>query len=259
MLTTWRDAGELQKLNRRAGQEAVAISNDLAAALRHMLRLSSATGGAFDPGVGPLVERLRSGQDIGDRWQQHPRLYRIAQVLRLIANRATLQAGAALDAGGIGKGIALDAIVKHLREGGATAAYLDFGGSSQYAFGAPEEGHAWLVVLAGGHGGEVLGTYALRDGSLSTSRALPVHDPAGTIVDPRTGEPVVPPRLATVLASDATTAEVWSTALIVLGREGMGAVRAAGLQALVQDADGIVATEGLRVERLGSRGRATLE
>lgn len=247
ILTTWRPDGELARLNARAGRGAVEVSVDLAAALRSMLALSADTGGAFDPAVGPLVERWR-----GPRPPQPPpaasEATRIATALRLDGRRASLTRGAALDAGGVGKGMALDAMAALLRRGGARAAFLDFGGSSQLAIGAPEAGAAgWRVALGGLAPGSLLGETSLRDAALSTSRASSGPNPAGPIIDPRRGAPVFTPRLATARAGDATRAEAWTKALIVDGRAALAAAQAHGLAALVEDGDGIAATDAPRL------------
>ncbi|MFN8640274.1 MAG: FAD:protein FMN transferase [Candidatus Binatia bacterium] len=110
------------------------MSPDLAAALRAMQVLSAATDGLFDPAVGPLVERWRGPQPPVPV-PTASTATRIATALTLTGRRATLVPGAALDAGGIGKGLALDAMAALLRRGGVRAAFLDFGGSSQLAVG----------------------------------------------------------------------------------------------------------------------------
>ncbi|HSP95705.1 MAG TPA: FAD:protein FMN transferase [Candidatus Dormibacteraeota bacterium] len=252
ILTTWRPAGELARLNARAGGAPVEVSADLAAALRSMRTLSAATGGAFDPAVGPLVDRWR-----GPRPPVPPPAAsdatRIATALRLDGRHAALVAGAALDAGGIGKGIALDAMATLLRRRGVRAAFLDFGGSSQLAIAAPEADAAgWRVAIGGLAPGSVLGEIALRDAALSTSRASEGPTPAGPIVDPRSGVPVFSPRIATARATDATSAEAWTKALIVDGRAALAAARAHGVDALVEDHDGVV-TDGLDVTHGGAQ------
>ncbi len=158
-----------------------------------------------------------------------------------------MTAGAALDAGGIGKGIALDAMAVLLRRGGVRTAFLDFGGSSQLAIGGPEaEPLGWRVAVGGLAPGSVLGEIALRDAALSTSRASDGPTPAGPIIDPRTGAPVLTPRLATVRAADATSAEAWTKALIVDGRGALARARAHGIEALIDDHDGVRA-DGLQL------------
>ena len=116
------------------------LGSDLASALRAMQTLSTATGGAFDPAVGTLVDLWR-GPAVPTPARQPPPS--MAQALALDGQRATLMSGTKLDAGGIGKGIALDAAAALLRARGVQAAYLDFGGSSQLAIGAG----AWLYTL----------------------------------------------------------------------------------------------------------------
>jgi len=234
LLTTWRPEGALEQLNRRAGLGRVAIDPRLAGALQRMIELSRQTGGAFDPAVGGIVRALRGG-----KVPSTSSLPRLVDSLRIDGIEAELAAGVELDAGGIGKGIALDAIAKLLAAGGARAWYLDFGGSSQLGHGKPDTAHAWIVAIAGQEAGKIHGFVELAGGSLSTSRASPASDPAGATIDPRTGKPVAPPRLATVLATDATTAEAWSTALVVRGRDALGVAQAAGVAVLLDDTDGL--------------------
>jgi len=278
VLTTWRPQGELARFNatgRTAGRKPAAeaanavsaeecvppetipaetaVSPELYSALEHMLALSKATGGAFDPAVGPLVGLWRTHKQLGPLKPPGER-FRIATALRLQAGKAGLAAGAALDAGGIGKGIALDAIARKLRAAGATSFFLDFGGSSQLAFGAPAAAKGspgWPVAVAALASGATHGLVALQDTSLSTSRALPAGDEAGPIVDPRSGNLAPAPRLATVLGPSAIVTDAWSTALVVLGREGVEKARAAGLEVLYEDAAGVVMSDGFR-QRLGN-------
>ena len=248
VLTTWRSEGELARLNRGAGTGWMPVSIELAAALGRMEELSRATDGAFDPGVGPLVDLWRTGREPPDAAiAAGP--WRIADALVLEGGRAALARGAAIDAAGIGKGLALDSIVARLRRRGASAAWLDFGGSSQTGFGAAPEGDGeWWIAVAGPGAGDVLGVMKVRDASVSTSRATGMGVPEGPIVDPRTRLPVEAPRLATVVASDAATAEAWSTALVVLGRRGLSQARAHGVEALVSDRTGVYRTADFPLE-----------
>jgi FAD:protein FMN transferase len=251
ILTTWRPDGELARLNAAAGGDPPTVSPDLAAALDAMQRLSLATDGTFDPAVGPLVDLWRGPQPPSVEQLAHRTPQRLADVLTLDGRQATLRAGAKLDAGGIGKGIALDAAGALLRARGVTAAYLDFGGSSQLAVGAPPDSpDGWRVAVSGMTSGPMLGALFLRDAALSTSRAQGGPLAAGPIIDPRDGRPVPGPRLATVRAANATTAEAWSKAVIVLGRDGMRRASAAGLETLLADSDGVAQAAGFALHPL---------
>ncbi len=242
VLTTWRSEGELARLNHQEGARS-AISDDLRLALRQMEELHRATHGAFDPAVGPLVDLWRTPHT-PSRQRLWARPVGLTEVLDLDQKGARLVHGAALDAGGIGKGIALDAIRTHLQSQGADAAFLDFGGSSQLAFVRKGVEHEpWQIAIAGMAVNSVLGTLALSSGALSTSRSSRPGEPAGPIVDPRNRQTVHAERLITVLAKTATAADAWSTALVVTGRKGIDVARSAGIAVLLEDEKGVVRTD----------------
>lgn len=228
-LTIWKEDGELARLNGRAGQGPVAVGPRLEQGLSAMRAFTRETGGAFDAAV---VERPSVAK------APPPGTLR---VLRLDAGRASLSAGARLDPGAIGKGLALDAMAGLLRRAGVSAAFLDFGGSSQTAVGVPPGDSAgWAVLVSGLETGESHGIVKLRDESLSTSRAGAQDTTA--VLDPRTGQAVPGPRLALARASSATRADVWATALVVLGRPGLPVAASQGLEAACQDAEGVEST-----------------
>jgi thiamine biosynthesis lipoprotein len=216
-----------------------------------MQRLTVATQGAFDPAVGPLVDLWRGAAPPSQLPRAPAARYHLASALALDGQRATLLAGAKLDAGGIGKGMALDAAGALLRARGVQAAYLDFGGSSQLAIGAPPGSpEGWRVAVGGLEAHQMHGVLTLRDAALSTSRASAVASAAGLIIDPDNGRPIDAPRVTTVRARDATTAEAWSKAVIIRGRDGVRRASANGLDVLLEEADGVHRTAGFTFETL---------
>lgn len=248
VLTTWRNDGQLYRLNQRAGEGPQRIGHDLATALASMQRLSDDTEGAFDPAVGPLVDYWRKQPGLAAPAAAGPEV-RIASALELNGDRASLLANSALDAGGIGKGLALDAAVDLLLSLGARGAWLNMGGSSQAAFGSDSKGKPWWVAVAALDATTVHGSVLLDGRSLSTSRSRPAGDPAGSIIDPRSQRPVTEARIATVLAADGATAEAWSTALVVLGRMGVQAALDAGVEVVFEDPAGLIISPGFPLGR----------
>lgn len=246
-LTIWRPEGELQHLNERAGRGEVVVGRRLGSGLQAMLTFEQATGGAFQPtmvigGVAPRTVVVRTR--------------RLSDVLRVAEDKAWLQEGVALDPGGIGKGLALDAMVDALRIQGVTSAFLDFGGSSQTAIGVPPgNAQGWGVLVAGWGSETSHGTVSLRDASLSTSRAGAKDTRA--IEDPRTAQPVAQHRLATVWAKKATDADAWSTAMVVLGREGLKDAERGGVRVLLEDEMGVARTPDFST--LPSEGGSRIE
>lgn len=237
-LTIWRPEGELARFNRAAGQGDAAVGPRLEDGLRAMLRLSHATGGAFEPAVGALP----------DKGDATVRLVGIRQALSMDGHQARLKAGTVLDPGGIGKGIALDAMSALVLREGASAAFFDFGGSSQTGVGVPPgDASGWSVLVAGMEDGSSLGVVHLRNASLSTSKAG--AQDTKPILDPRSARPVPIPRLVTVRSRSATDADAWSTALVVLGREGVPMARKSGLEVLLEDREGLAVTAAFGLKR----------
>lgn len=210
LLSTWREDTPLSRFNRMP-----AGPTDVEAALFDYLRRAAKdharTKGAFDPSVGTLefdpdaplgMDRLGFEGD------------------RVVRPHASF----AVDSGGDGKGLAVDAMVESFEAAGVSDFLIDFGGSSWAARGKREPGVPWRVGLM--HFDTILGALEVNDRAVSVSSTLQVGtDAQGRIqqrhhlIDPRTREAVTAERTVAVLAPTAIVAEVVSTALAVDGLE----------------------------------------
>ena len=220
-LSTWRDDSEVAQFHRGPAGTPVMIGEDLAAELSEAARWHAATGGAFDPALGALIEAwgVRAGGRAPSRAELD--LARAASGWRLfrLEGRALtrLHDRVRIEEGGFGKGAALDAARRALEEGGATAARLDFGGQL-LVLGAPRS-----ADLAHPHD-RTRAVVRLRidGGSLSTTgnseRGLTLGGGRRShVLDPRTGEPAPDWGSVAVLAESALAADCLSTGLYVLG------------------------------------------
>jgi thiamine biosynthesis lipoprotein len=223
-LTSFDPQSALCALNRQAGRGFQRVSPDLFEVVRISKELSRATAGAFDVTVGSMIELWRRAAT-RDRWPAidevrvsrssvgHERIH-----LRFPDEIELTSPGIRLDLGGIGKGYAADRVAAILRALGATTALVNFGESSIVAFGAPPGHDGWPIWVR--HGGALEGPLDLRDRALSTSRSFGHSQRiagrrVGHIIDPRTGEPLLDDRQATVIAPSAAEAEGWSKALLL--------------------------------------------
>ena len=230
LLSTWRDDSELARLNRIPPGQTAPVPPTLAPMLAEVVRWSRATGGAFDPAIGALVDawdtrgrgRVPTGEELARALERSgPRAIELSADGRAWRRSAD---GAWLDSGGFGKGAALAAARDSLAAHGVGSALLDFGGQV-LALGADTAGGAWSVPVA--HPArrlEPVARLALRDRSASTSsqseRFVEVGGRRyGHIFDPRTGRPVPAWGSVTVVARDPLLADILSTALLVLGPE----------------------------------------
>src|SRR5262249_22775539 len=111
VMTDWREDSELSALGRASGGPPQLCSDDLFRVLAQAVAVAEASGGAFDPTVGPLVRLWREARrrgvlpdlsDIGDaRTKVGWKLLELAPGPPRAARLA--KAGMRLDLGGIGK------------------------------------------------------------------------------------------------------------------------------------------------------------
>lgn len=221
-LSTWRDDSELARLNRSTVGSLVTLSSELAADLEQARFFWRATGGAFDPGLGALVAAwgLRSGgRAPSDVELTAARAAGGFAGFELEGRRAVrLHSLAAVEEGGFGKGLALDAALAELAAAGIVEARIDLGGQlalldwpGTVALADPRARERAVLELV------------LDSGSLSTSgnseRGIVVDGVRrGHLLDPRTGAPAEDFGSLTVWARDATAADCLSK-LYVLGPE----------------------------------------
>ncbi len=185
ILSLYKEESELCALNARAGLGPTRVSAELFVAVASALRYAELTEGLFEPTLG---------------WRDI--------VLDARLREIALPAGARLDFGGFGKGWALDQAARVLKEEGAGAALLNFGGQV-LAVGAPEGADGWLVTVPGAPA-----PLLLRDESVAVSGD---SERPGHIRSPFDGKAVRRPGSAAAVCPTATEADAWSTPLYVLG------------------------------------------
>jgi FAD:protein FMN transferase len=256
-LSRFREDSELTALNRLAGSGlTVAVSWRLRTALAAVHRAGRITGGRFDARVLTALERIGErgaplagpgaplagpGAPLAGPGAPHPGLLPATAAARA---RLVEVPDAALDMGGIGKGLALrwaaSAAVRVLPP--EAGLLLEAGGDVVHA-GRPPSG-GWLVGIEDpasdpGPDADPVAVAAVFDGAIATSSVRVRHwigpdgRPVHHLVDPRTGEPARSGLIAvTVAARDPAWAEVWSKALFLAGREAIGEeARSRGLAA----------------------------
>ena len=214
----------LSRIHREAHLHPVPVEPPVFDFLSLAADLVEATGGTFDPTVGPLLRAwgFRDGQPSppGPEAFEEARArvgWHHVQLDPATRSVRFLRHGVDLHPGAIGKGWALDRAAGLLREAGVESALLHGGTSSVVAIGPPPSLPPWPVALPVGPEDPVGGTVVeLRDATLSVSAAWgrSVAGPAH-VLDPRTGRPVPSGRMAAVALPSAAASDAWSTALLV--------------------------------------------
>lgn len=209
--STWNPASPWSRLNAAAG-EPRHLDPEWITLLKLMQSWQVRTNGAFDPVLMALMRAwgIRQG---GQTPEPAVRLAALrasgAALLELDAERSMARLAhpdAGVEEGGFLKGYALD---RMRQAAGTRVGLLDFGGQL-LAWGRPVE-----VAIADPRDRRLPRlSLQLNNASLSSSGA---SERGRHILDPRTGEPCPAWGSTAVVAADALTADVLSTALFVMG------------------------------------------
>ncbi len=234
LMSTYKEDSELSRVNRRAGEGPVAVSEDLFAAISAGVKWCRLSHGAFDIAVSPLLDLWRTCA----RADRLPTQEEIAALQPLFgAGRIELDAGARsvkfpvegmrLDLGGLGKGYCADEVVELLKERGVRKALVAVAGDV-YALGTRQDGLPWRVGVQDPRRPDsrsaLLTVLELSDMAVSTSgnyqRYVEIQGRRYShIVDPRTGKTADRVPSVTVIARDTLISDILGTALSVLGVE----------------------------------------
>ncbi|RYF31818.1 MAG: FAD:protein FMN transferase [Comamonadaceae bacterium] len=247
-MSHWQADSDLSRYGRAPAGSVHALAPEFATVLGCALRWADASGGAFDPTVGPLAALWGFGPDAPDAWQAPaPDAMRSAhaacgwQRLPFDAAASTLQqpGGLTLDFSGIAKGFAVDQVVEALKALGLADLLVEIGGELRGVGRRPGDAPWTVQVAAPEEGGALSPPLALRDLAIATSGdRWHQREAAGRrwshTIDPRTGQPVDHTLASvTVLHAECMQADALATVLTVLGpSEGLAFAEAHDIAAL---------------------------
>ena len=250
---------DITRANLAAGSP-VTVHSDTLDVVARAVEAWKQTGGLFDVTVLPalLHHGYRASRDSGSRDSaaEHrtitpaitAQLIGVTGSIVIDRGRSTLTvpAGGAIDLGGIGKGFAADRVSVELIRAGASGVMIDIGGDLVVR-GIPASGDRWLVGVEDPvDPPHLVSSLALVIGGVATSGTTvqrwtsPTGQTVHHLIDPATANPSTTSLLtATVLASDAATAEVFATAAMM--HDGPAAIEmldSVGLAGLLVARDG---------------------
>jgi len=258
---SWRDGGsEIARINAGAGTP-MEISGEMKTYLEIALAIAEDSGGAFDPTVGELSRLwdFDSGNGIIPADGAIEELLGAVGYEKIVleGDTVSLEDGASIDLGGIGKGIGCDEVQKYLEGSGeATGALVNIGGSSTVTYGTKGSGEPWKIAVqnprdSAGYAGalSLSGTHHVSTSGdyekyFETDGKRYHH-----ILDPGTGYPADSGLMSvTVVADSGALSDALSTACFVIGKEkSMALLSKYGAEAVFVGIDkSITVTDGLK-------------
>jgi thiamine biosynthesis lipoprotein len=260
-MSHWSDASDLGRFNRAEPGSWHSLPAAFCEVLGFAMHVSQASGGAYDPCAGALVNLWGFGPR--KRYDEPgflaPKDDAVALLLSqrqsrrleldLPARRARQPGGLQLDLSAIAKGYGVDRMARYLDSQGIHHYLVEVGGELRGA-GSKPDGQPWWVMLeqvdgadATQHPAEML--LALHGLSVATSGDYRRFFEDGTVrfshtIDPRSGMPISNQLASvTVVHAECMAADAWSTALTVLGLDaGMALAEEQGLAARFLQRDG---------------------
>lgn len=255
-MSSWKADSDLNRLNAAPINEWITVPAELLTVLETAMRVGRQSRGAFDIGVGDLVQSwgfgpARGAVDMRAINALKDRVHRVASdILELdpVQTRVRKRAAITLDLSGIAKGFGVDQLARCLDSFGITRYLVGIDGEMR-ARGTKPDGRTWAVAIEKPvrHVREVTGVMELADAAIATSgdyRHWVEHDGRtyAHTMDTIAQQPSCN-RLAavSVVAATCMLADAWATALLALGEEeGVALARSRNLEVLfvLHDGDG---------------------
>jgi len=216
-ISPFRADSTLSQFNRSAARTFTNIEAPLSNIIRTSLATATLSNGAYDPTVGPLVNRFGFGPIKGNEHCD----YRDIQCTQHTLTKQ--KSGVTLDLCGLGKGYAVDRVSQALQQAGYQNFLFDIGGE-MIGIGYHPAGRSWTVAVEPANNAtQQTQTVALTNTSIATSGLrhngfVYKGQAYGHLID-RNKNTLAKPKChsVSVMHTSATLADAWSTALFVAG------------------------------------------
>jgi thiamine biosynthesis lipoprotein len=238
LMSTWRPASDVVRINAAAGAQAVAVNADVRDVLHRARQISEWTDGAFDVTFGALTDVWKFDHDqdntVPTTEAIQARLplidYRQIEIDDRAGTVFLRRKGMQIHLGGIGKGYAVAHAQAILRRAGLRDFMIQAGGDLYVA--GRKNGKPWRLGINDPRGpeGRSFATVDLTDSTFSTSGdyarffikdGVRYHH----ILDLSTGQPARLCRSVTIVSDDAVIADAIAKGVFILGpKKGMALV-----------------------------------
>lgn len=247
------ETSEVSLINQNAGIEPVKVSKETFELIQKGLRYAEITKGKFDITIAPLLNLYdwREGMLTGTK----PEEEKVKAAKELVNYRDVIldednmtaylsRPGMEIDLGGIAKGYIIDRAVDILKEFGLEFGYVNGGGDIRF-LGSKYDGTPWRIGVDNPRGEGNIAVIPVSANSVVTSgdyqrfymtqEGERIHH----IIDPHTGTSGAFAQSVTVIAENATIADILSTAFFMFpAQESIKMAYSLGVEVLIVTSDG---------------------
>lgn len=242
-MSNWIEQSEVTRIASAPTGEPLTLSLETLYVIDQAKAAYRSSMGAFDVTCAPQLALWRAAEDRNEMPSQEEIDAAVAASSWSLIERTEMgivkmAETVSIDLGGVAKGHAIDQALEELKRGGVSGALVDIGGDLA-CFGNQPNGQEWLVTIRDPFHDDALAKLRVTDRAVATSgNYARYRDIEGQryshIVDPRTGMPTTATESVTVIGPSAIVADIWATALSVLG--------SGGLERLPDGVDALVVT-----------------
>lgn len=212
LLSRFDRTSEIFRINRQAAVQPVLVDYEVLQILESCFDYWKTTDGHFDITATSASNR----KTIDPHAQPFPQAVQIDRERRTVRFTASW---VQLDFGAFGKGYALDRAAKLMNEYGVEHALLHGGTSSVLAMGLGPDGEPWRIGLRNPYDQtSEIDQISLINQGLSSSAVFAGEEIPSDIINPQTKKKLNRQASCTVVANSAAEAEVFSTALLSMGK-----------------------------------------
>lgn len=225
--SNYDEKSEISMLNSQGSLQDA--SEDMVDIIRISKEYYTLTGGSFDITVDPILKLWAEGL-----WKESEEVQqqKIEKSLELVGSDSIIisgndiyfeKEGMSATLGGIAKGYIVDKVLVFLKEKGIKSALINAGGDIA-ALGSKPDGSDWSISLENPDDtSQKIASFSIEEGSVATSgNYYRYFDPEGEvhhIIDPITGYSADECISVTIIAENATAADILATSAFVMGPE----------------------------------------
>ncbi len=236
-MSTYQSDSAISRFNRTTSVDWFEVPAIFAVVADQALEIATTSDGAFDPTVGPLVQRWGFGTQENSTPPSESEISQLLeqtgyQLLEVRIDPPALRKSdpqLQLDLSAIAKGFAVDEIARHVETFGFDQYLVEIGGELRVR-GTNRNADPWRIGIQqpGADGAVAERALSLTSGGVATSgdyrNFIKFNNKRYShIIDPRSGYPAEHALASvTVIADSAMNADAWATAFMVLGaRQGV--------------------------------------